>query len=480
MFAWLRYRLGWFFFLSLIPLVSGAPYRLNRTRDSALPLYPDNQISAAQDAQGNLHLAYTDGDAQSRWQIYYRSLKNGSWGIPIKLSEEAGNVADRRSPQLVFDPATQRLYATWIGLSGGSGGGRNYQLFVEKIDPANGSHMRVGAFNFGTANFQPRIALAPGHIFLLSEERPTKTRAVFHIRVLVTATGAWVERQLESTPILGVTSPAIAATQDQGMLFWVESSADGYDVVGSKIVASETAWSETKRIFRSSTPPEALSASAHGKMVSLVWSLRSGGDNSILLHTLSYDAGSSWRNPEVLYSVDATARATMTVLSDNEIMALLHIYHAQGERIGEKIKMKYSVDAGKTWIPKGEIEALDLGPGKGASEARRPSLAVLDRRGLLLAWEEWKSGGPTLVFKRGQLQGFANAPTRSPVRELPNRFSYYPQVWTAGEKIYMTYGNKRRPISVTENIPTSDLYITELIVLPATRSPGGSTKKEKR
>src|SRR5262249_17440469 len=61
----------------LAGLLAAAPYRLNRASDSALSLYIDNDVSAAADTEGNLHLVYTDSAVGNRiWQIYYRSLKD--------------------------------------------------------------------------------------------------------------------------------------------------------------------------------------------------------------------------------------------------------------------------------------------------------------------------------------------------------------------------------------------------------------------
>ena len=95
--------------ITLLPILAGllaaAPYRLNRATDSALSLYIDNDVSAAADAEGNLHLVYTDSAAGNRvWQIYYRSLKDGYWSIPASLTTSLSGVADNRSP----DPSQVR------------------------------------------------------------------------------------------------------------------------------------------------------------------------------------------------------------------------------------------------------------------------------------------------------------------------------------------------------------------------------------
>ncbi len=444
--------------LVLAALLQGAPYRLNRSFDSALALYVDNSVSATEDNEGGFHVVYTDSDTHGRWHVYHRSLKQDYWSIPFSLSAEAQDLQDNRSPQIIFDPATKNLYAICIGMSRSSTESK-FRLLVERVSPEERTDFRVKAFDFGIANFQPRVEAATGRIFLLSEERPARGRTVFHARVYLTESDTWIEKELESNSAARISSPAIAVSQDRAVLFWVQTTTKGHDLMLSAMPAGVNSWSEPRRIFQFPALVEALSVSARGKLLALGFSLRGGARNSILLQMVSRDGGETWKGPSVLYSVAANAAAAMTALSESKIVAFINVSDNQGE----KIRMKYSLDAGESWIPTKESEAIRVAPGRESAKAQRFSLGTLKDDILAVAWEEWKNTRPTLVYKIGRPEEFGSTIARVLLTSEPAaRFSYYPQVWVAGHRIYVTYGNKRRANSVGERIYSSDLYLTEV------------------
>ena len=460
------------FFLVLTTAPSqGAPYRLNRVSDSALMLYPDNLVSATGDKQGNLHVVYTDS-AERKWHIYYRSLRDGFWSVPVRLST-AADILDNRSPQIVFDPATENLYVVWLGLSSGSAV-RTYKLFVMQVDPGSEHHSLVKTFDYGLATFRPQIAVSPGRLFLLSEERPEKARSVFHVRVFLTASGEWIETSMQSSRVETVSSPVLGCTPEGAALLWVRTSAQGYDLMVSAMSPAAATWGEPKPFFRSPALPETLRVAVRGKLLSILWTIRGGGRNSIVMHMESRDGGQSWSGPGSLYSAGATIWAEPFAFSEKEILALFTVIDDRGE----KLKMKLTTNGGENWSPAEEIDAFDIGPtGRNSTKAQRPSVASLGGGNVLLSWEEWQSKGPTIALKAATLQGLAAIQKQLLDRttEAGDRFPYYPQLWLAGDKAYVTFGTKRLPQSAMERISASNLYIVEVPApLARPRRPEGA------
>src|SRR3989442_13583456 len=121
---------------------------------------------------------------------------------------------------------------------------------------------------------------------------------------------------------------------------------------------------------------------------------------------VSRDGGQNWKPPGVFYSIGASAAAAMSVLDDKEIVALFYL----ADKSGDKIKMKYSVNAGESWIPDREVDAIDIAPGKNAREARRPSLATRPDKPMILTWEERKTYDFALMFKVSEPQDFKALP----------------------------------------------------------------------
>ncbi|HEY3128268.1 MAG TPA: hypothetical protein VGL91_02310 [Acidobacteriota bacterium] len=448
--------------LALLLLLSvnstgAAAHRLNRSPDSAALITADNPISAAQDGHGNLHLVYTDSDPNGRKQVYCRSLRQGYLDIPVNLTGSSAAITGASSGQIVYEPESGNLYVAWISRSPASGG---YRLAVEQINAADDTHAPVKVFDFGATNFPPKVIAASGKVFFLSQERLTPRGAdFFRVRVFLIRTGEWTEKRIETTATEVVGYPTITASKNGALLFWVQSTSNGHDVMVARMAADQTQWSEAKLVFRSPALPEYLNAAAQDNTAILGWTLRGGAGNSILLQTVSRDSGNTWKAPAVLYSIGANAIVAMQALSEKEMVALLYI----SDPNGDKIKMKYTVNGAESWVPEREIDAIDIGPRKGAIEARRPSLVIGNNKRLVVAWEERLTNDFLLVFKEGALQDFNASPSRAlTVNETPTRYLYFPQLWSAGQKIYFTYGNKRRPVSVTEFIPKTDLYLAEL------------------
>ena len=462
--------------LLLLPCaLEAAPYRLNRTADSALALYVDNLVSAAADDSGTLHLVYTDASTGGHWQIFYRNLEEGYWSIPANLSAQVPEIADNRSPQIVFEPATRGLYVAWLGLSATSTA-RSYKLFVGKVEPGTGQNTIVATFSYGSSGFQPRIATASGKIFFLSEERAAGNRTLFRMRVFLTSTGEWIEKVLQTTATEGVAYPTLAASPAQAALTWVRTTSQGYDIMASVMPAAAQKWDEAKPVFRSPAAPGSLVAGANGQLISLIWTLRGGGRNSIFQQMVSHDGGGTWKGPRVLYSVGATATASVVALTDRDILVLLHHSEAQGDFV----RLKYSRDGGESWTPSAEIDAIDIGPGKDAVKAQGASILGRDTKTLVLAWEEWLNSGPVIAYKEAPLQGLSSAPRRFllTARQQPaGRFPYSPQLWMAGKKVYITYGSKIRPQYSMSRIATNDIYVVE-VPAPAAVRPRPAAKKQ--
>lgn len=457
--------------------LAAAPYRLNRVTDSALSLYVDNAVSAAADTEGNLHLVYTDSASGSRvWQIYYRSLKDGYWAIPTNLTASISGIVDNRSPQIVFDAQTRSLYALWLGLSGEQTV-RTYKLFVEKIDPETGEHSSAGRFDFGLGSFQPRVVSTTGRVLILSEERPSRNSTFFRVRVLDTVSGQWSERVLQNSKTERIASPILAGAGDRAILFWVRSAAEGVDLMASRLAPGATKWDDARSLLRVSAFPEALSADMHHDFVSLAWTVRGGGKNSIIMQTASVDGGGTWATPQVLFSVDTGASAVVRVVSDTEAVALL-LVSAEG---GDRIEMKYTQDRGEKWIPDNEVEALNIGPEKTSSKAQRPILVFGPSNKILLAWEEWKGDGPTLAFKSGSVSTLGRSAVQYlfKPKDLPaDRFPYFPQLWQAGKTTYVTWGSKRRLQTVTGRTSTNDIFVMQMPSAPSSAPRPQPAKKQ--
>ncbi|HEY2934244.1 MAG TPA: sialidase family protein, partial [Acidobacteriota bacterium] len=333
-------------------------------------------------------------------------------------------------------------------------------------------------FDYGIAGFAPKVVLAPGKIVILSEERPDSVRTVFHIRTFLTRPGEWLDNILEkNTRIETVTYPVVTTAGDTALLFWVSTTVDGFDVMSSELKAEQKEWSTPKPIYRSPAPPEALTASGRGNLIALGWSLRGGPKNSILIQMVSRDGGNTWRAPGVLYSVAANAGLIMSVVSATDIAAFIDVMDDKSERL----RFKYSVNAGETWVPGREIDAVELGPGKAAKESRRLSFTTFGDRSVAVAWEEWRDVEVTLVFRTAPLPALANAPARPiPQPAVADRFSYYPQVWSAGRKLLFTYGNKRKLKVVTEqNVSANDLYLVEASATRPARPKAAPTRSKK-